>query len=203
VAIGDSYATLEELKAELRITDDDEDARLTRVLNSVSRGIESVTQRQFNDATLATARIYRPESKVLAVVADFHTITGLVVKTDEDDDGVCETTWTAADYELRPLNGIVSGQPGWPYWKVGAVGDRLFPDSSDRAPVEVTARWGWATVPAPVKEACLIVANETAKLNETPFGVAGFGDMGAIRVRANPMAMSKLMPYVVRPVLVA
>lgn len=203
MALGDSYATLSELKAYLRITDTNDDNELTDALASASRGIESVAHRQFNDAGSATARVYYPDHARLAEVDDFHTITGLVVKTDEGDDGTYETTWAAADYQLQPLNGMVSGQTGWPWWEVWAVSSRRFPSCSDRAPLQVTARWGWATVPAPVKQACLIVAAETFKLQDAPFGVAGFGDMGAIRVRDNPMAMKRLAPYVRNPVLVA
>jgi hypothetical protein len=120
---------------------------------------------------------------------------GLLVAVDSDGDGVFETTWTAADYELRPLNGIVGGQPGWPYNQIRAVGSKCFPRCSRRAVLQVTARWGWAAVPAPVHEACLIVASETVKLRDAPFGVAGYGDYGAIRVRNNPMAMGMLAPY--------
>jgi hypothetical protein len=47
-----------------------------------------------------------------------------------------------------------------------------------------------------VHEACLIVASETVKLRDAPFGVAGYGDYGAIRVRNNPMAMGMLAPYI-------
>lgn len=203
MALGALYATLDQLKSYAGIGDTDDDAELTDALTAASRGIESVCHRQFNDAAAATARVYFPEHPLLAEVDDFHTVTGLVIKTDTSGDGTFDTTWASTDYELRPLNGISAGQPGWPWCEVWAVGTQLFPQTTGRSSVEVTARWGWAAVPAPVKSACLIVAEELFKLKDAPFGVAGFGDMGPLRVRENPMAMKKLAPYIRNPVLVA
>jgi len=202
MALGDPYATLAQLKSYTGISDTDDDAELTDALTAASRGIESVCRRQFNDAGQASPRVYLPDHVLLAEVDDFHTVTGLVIKTDNSASGTYGTTWATTDYELRPLNGIISGQPGWPWCEIWAVGSHAFPRTG-RATVEVTARWGWATVPAPIKQACLIVAEELFKLKDAPFGVAGFGDMGPLRVRENPMAMKKLAPYVRNPVLVA
>lgn len=203
MAIGDSYATLTQLKSYLKITDADDDSELTDALASASKGITKFCGRQFNKETSATARTYRPTHAGLAMVDDFHTTTGLVIAT-ADDDGVFDTTWTSADYELEPFNGVRDGEPGWPYWKIRVVDSSAlsFPLAS-RATLQVTAQWGWAAVPAPVKQACLILAAETFKLKDAPFGVAGFGDFGAVRVRDNPMAKAKLIPYRRNAVLVA
>lgn len=203
MALGDPYASLDELKAYLSIPDVNEDDQLTDALESASRGVEQFTGRQFNDAGAASARVYYPEHGCRVEVDDFHTTTGLVVETDTGDDGTYETEWASTDYQLQPLNGIVDGVTGWPYREVVAVEGRRFPTCSKRAPVQVTARWGWAEVPAPVKQATLIVAAETFKLSEAPFGVAGFDGFGAVRVRDNPMAARKLAPYRRHVVLLA
>lgn len=197
MALGDPYATLTQLRDRMGLDDTADDARLTSALATVSRGIENVTGRQFNDAGSAAVRVLEPDSRTAVAVHDFSTTTGLVVSTDADGDGVFETTWTAADYELRPLNGIRSGLPGWPYDEIRAVGtSKRFPCGLPRrATVQVAARWGWAAVPAPVYEACLVVSAETVKLRDAVWGVAGYGDYGAIRVRNNPVAMGMLAPY--------
>lgn len=202
MALGDSYATLPELKARLDITDTTDDDRMTAVLAAASREIELWCRRQFNDAGAATARVYQPRTSGRLTVDDFSTTTGLVIATDTGDDGTYETTWTAADYQLYPLNGVVSGQTGWPYWRLVAVGSQAFPTCTRRPTVQVTARWGWTAVPTPVKEACLISAAEAFKLGDAPFGVAGFGEFGAVRVRMNSRAQSLLAPYRRDPVLV-
>jgi hypothetical protein len=195
VALGDPYVTLTDLKELIGKQGADQDERITDALLGASRGIDDHCDRQFNKAGSVSARVYVPESRKLVKVDDFHTTTGLVVRTDDDDDGVFETTWTASEYQLEPLNGVVGGTPGWPWCTIRAVGSRRFPCSANgRASVQVTADWGWNVVPEPVKAACRIVAIEAYKLPEAPFGIAGFGDF-AMRVRDNPMARSKLAPY--------
>ena len=201
MALGDPYADLGELKNYLAIGDQADDAVLTDALASVSREIEDHTQRQFNQSAAATSRRYYPEHACLVQVDDLHTTTGLVVETDADGDGTFETTWSSADYELYPLDGVVGGVPGWPFSEIRAVASHTFPRGG-RPTVRITAQWGWAEVPDPVKQACLILASETAKLKDAPFGVAGFSEWGAVRVRQNPLAAKKLAPYVRHPVLV-
>lgn len=197
MALGDAYATVSELKVRLRITDTKDDVRLADALTSASRGIETVCERQFNDSGAVSARIYRAEHRSLVNVDDFHTAVGLVVKTGPGD-GTFTTTLSAGDYELEPLDGIVGGVPGWPWWKIR--GPRAFPCSA-RATVQVTARWGWAEVPSAVSEACLIVAEEIFKLPDNPFGSGGYSDFGVIKVRNNPFATRMLSPFMRHPVL--
>jgi hypothetical protein len=197
VALGASYASLTELKLYVDTTKTTFDALLTDALEAASRGIESVTHRQFNDAGSATAREYIPLSSGIVEVDDFHTTTGLVVEIDSAGDGSYATTLGATGYQLLPLNGVVAGQPGWPYSQIRSTGSTWFPCTTQRATVRVTARWGWAAVPKPVKQACLIVAQEIYKTKDAPFGVAGSDQYGTIRVRENQMVMKRLMPYIV------
>ena len=195
MAIGDPYVTLTELKGLIGKQGADQDQRITDALLGASRGIDKHCGRQFNKAGSVSSRIYRPEGHNVVKVDDFYTTTGLIVAVDQDDDGVFETTWSTSNYQLEPLNGVVDGDPGWPWYTIRAVGGAQFPcSSSGRATVRVTADWGWATVPEPVKAACRIVAIEAYKLPEAPFGIAGFGDF-AMRVRDNPIARSKLAAY--------
>lgn len=204
MALGDPYATVDELKTRIDIADTNDDTRLTEALTAASREIETWCDRQFNKATTATARVFPPLTGCTALVDDFHTTTGLVIASDTGDDGTYATTWTAADYELEPVNGMVSGQSGWPYYRIRAVGSNTFPRCTRRRnTVQVIAQWGWAAVPGPAKEACLVIAAELFKLGDAPFGVAGFGEFGPVRVRMNSRAQSLLAPYRRNPVLVA
>lgn len=199
--LGDPYAALSDLKERLRDTDIVDDTVFTAALAAASDGVEDFTGRQFNDAGSASARRYRPVDSELAIVDDLHTTTGLIVETDDDDDGTFETTWDTVDYELEPLDGVHLGVPGWPFWKIRAVGSRTLTVGS-RSTLRVTARWGWATVPAKVKEATLILAEDLAKLRDTPFGAGGFGDLGRIRARENPHVVMLLQRYRRNAVLV-
>jgi hypothetical protein len=98
---------------------------------------------------------------------------------------------------------VVRGRPGWPYWEIrSTLLSRFFPTWQQRQSVQVTAQWGWTTIPEPVKQACLVLAAETFKLKDAPFGVAGFSDFGAVRVRDNPMVARMLTPFQRDPMLV-
>lgn len=194
MAIGDPYVSLDELKDYLKMTGKDQyDDVLQDALASVTTEIEAKCNRQFNRATDASQRSYYPDSHCVAKVHDFYVTTDLAVALN----GV--TLVQDTDFELQPLDGVVDGKPGWPYWVIKLINGRRFNRSANLggAPLKVTARWGWAAVPAPIKQATMIMAAETFQIKDAPFGVAGMDAFGsALRVRDNAMAASKLSPYV-------
>lgn len=203
MALGDAYATVDALKARLGIAQADtgDDARLAQALDAASRGIEHCTARQFNDAGDVSARVFRPDTPRRLDVDDMSTAAGVLVEVDRAGIGDYGESWSTADYALAPAGGVVEGMPGWPFTQIHAVGALVFPLdpcaawSTSRPRVRVTARWGWAAVPAPIAEACLIIAAEIYKLRDAPFGVAGFGEWGPVRVRQNPIAAAMIAPY--------
>lgn len=200
--LGDSYATLAELKARLSNLEDVTiyNDVLEDALDSVSREIESYCGRQFNNTDTATARTYGPDEVFTlregssvsqwARVDDFYDATGLIIESGGN-------TWAADDFVLHPRNGVVDGQTGWPYCEVYAAGSLSFGTG-----LSVTAKWGWAAVPAPVKQACLIMAAETFQIKDAPFGVLGMDQFGPVRVRDNRMAAAKLSRYCRDPIRV-
>lgn len=207
MAIGDTYVDLAELKSYLQIdaSKTSLDDALTSALESASSEIERHCNRQFNKATAATPRVYAPTALRAVEVDDFWTTTDLVVEMDTGGDGSFSTVVPSTDYELYPYSGVVDGQPGWPYYKLRLVGGTRFPTlyNGRRGTVRVTAQWGWDTVPAPVQQACLIIAAETFQLKDAPFGVAGMDQFGSVfRVRDNRMAAAKLARYVRNRVMV-
>lgn len=197
--MGAPYASLEELKEYMGQSiqgSEMYDDVLAQALDSVSREIESHCNRQFNKDLVATAREYDADTTGWTDVDDFWTTAGLVIESGSG----FSVPWESADYRLRPLNGVVDGQAGWPFSKIYASPSGRY--RFDRNGLRVTAKWGWAAVPAPVKQACLIMAAETFKVKDAPFGVAGSDAFGVIRVRDNRMAQSKLRRYCRSPILV-
>lgn len=205
--IGDPYATGDDLKSYLFKQQEAKAAilyptELDDCVRAASQQIEQYCNRQFNKETTATARVFEPATWKRTYVDDFWTTADLVVKTDSGGVGSFDVTWDSSDFELSPFNGVVGGVPGWPYSELRACRGLYFPRYARqpyrrRAVVQVTAQWGWTAVPGPVKQACLIMAAETWKLRNAPFGVAGFTQFGGVvKVRDNPMAFSKLCPYV-------
>lgn len=203
MALGDAYATMAELKGYAdHMSDSVDDTQITEVLLQASRAIEKECHRQFNDAGSATARIFYPDNDRFATVDDFISLTS--VKTDPGNTGTYSETWATTDYQSEPLNGVVDGEIGWPFWQLRAVFNRRFPCVyyDQRAPLQVTAQWGWSAVPKNVKVACIYLALETLKLKGAPFGVANFDQFGPVRVRDNPKILKMLQPYILNPVMV-
>lgn len=202
MALGDDYITLSELKSYMGLEVSD-DAELSDAIDWACRSINAHCHRQFNSAGAASARVFRPLNPRTCFVDDFHTTSGLVVESASGTDGVYDVTWASIDYELLPLNGVRHGEPGWPFWTIAAVGGELFvPDA--RATVRVTANWGWAEVPRPVRQACFILAAENYQLRKQRLGIAGSDAFGQIvRLRDNGIAVRKLAPFVRGKVTVA
>lgn len=207
--------TLAELKAVLGITDTIEDGRLQHAADAATAMIQAYCDRQFIADDTATARTYVATTPWIVEIDDIATTEGLIVKTDEDADGVFETTWATTDYQLEPLNNRLSGQR-WPYTKIRAIKSREFPADWGQAVVQVTARWGWILAPSgnsghlheeiphPVCEAAQIQALSIYKSADAPLGIAGFGDIGIMRLRQalHPVAIALLAPYRREQVLV-
>lgn len=194
MALGADYVTLAEMHAYMTLTVTTYDAVLTEVIGSASEEIHDHCGRQFNDAGVVSARVFDAISTALVIVDDFSTITGLIVETDDIGTGTTWTTWTTADYRLEPLNGVQNGMTGWPFWRIRATGTKVFPQFAN-AGVRITARWGWAAVPKPVKQAAKILVAETFQLKDAPLGVVGMGEFGVIRVRDSRAASAKLRFY--------
>ena len=126
--------------------------------------------------------------------------TAITVKTSSNADGTFDVTWAATDYQLEPLNGNLDGL-SWPYTRLVAVGNYTFPTPNGRNPracVQVTSTFGFATaVPEPVREACILQTERLLKRYDSPLGVAGFGELGAVRVSRflDPDVQLTLEPY--------
>lgn len=199
-----AYASLERLRSRLGIASSGDDDELMEALDSASREIDTFCGRRFYTDTAATARRYYPTDACMAYVEDFWSTTGLVVATDDGSGAYATTLTLDTDFVLEPLNGVVDGVSGWPYWKIRLLNSRRFwSSSSNLPPLRVTAKWGWAAIPRPVTQACLIMAQANYKLKDVAFGAAGIGDLGIVTVRQVPAAMTKLAPYVRDPVKVA
>jgi len=205
MSILNGYATLVQLKNRLKITADDDDTLLEEAIESASREIDKHCGRRFYADDVVSARTYYVDEPCLARVDDFHTTTGLIVKTDSGDDGSYATTLTlTTDFILQPLNGIVDGESGWPYWKIKTFSPGILPKWTQRPGLQVTAKWGWAAVPSPVYQSCLIMATANYKLKDSAFGSVGIGEFGGIvTVKQTPAAMVKLAPYCRNSMLVA
>lgn len=194
MAITNGYASLNEVKAALRITDSIDDTLLEMATESASRLIDGYAARIFYNAGTAT-RYYVAQDDFVVEVDDLANGT-VTITTAQDADGVFDTTWGTDDYQLEPLNGVLDGI-AWPYTTIRAIGDYLWPISGGEALIKVQGTFGWPSTPIAIKQACIIQASRIYKRLDSPLGVAGFGDLGAIRVTRDldPDVAQLVQPY--------
>lgn len=204
MAITNGYTTLDDIKAQMRITVSDyvDDARLELSVAAASRQIDAHCGRRFwQDSTVADRQFYADNSRI-CYVDDISTATGLIVKIDDDDDGTFETTLTlTTNYILRPVN-AADMVPVWPFSEIVLVdsnGAVTFPvHGSGRPGVQITAKFGWPAVPDDVTKACLVQAGMLFKADDASLGAIQFADAGvALRMqnRLHPIAEALLEPY--------
>lgn len=177
MAIEDGYCTLADIKASTKITDSVDDALLELAVESASRLIDTYTQRYFYPGG-TESRLFIPQDSYVTELDDLISLTTLETS---DGDGFA-VTFTASDFQLEPLNGEVDGIKPHPFTRVRAIGDFLFHVLDQEATVRVTGVYGWPSVPTAVKQATIIQAARIFRRNDSPLGIAGFGEMGAIRV---------------------
>ena len=186
MTITNGYATRNQVKAALRIgtADTIDDDLIDNCVGAASRLIDGYCNRRFWQTGTAEARVYQAEDSFYCSIDDIAG-TALTLKTSSQSDGTFDVTWKVSDYQLEPLNGNLDGLT-WSYDKIRAVGDYLFPtvnaNYGEQALVQVTAIFGWPSVPEPITQATIIQASRIFKRYDSPLGVAGFGDLGAIRV---------------------
>lgn len=187
MAITNGYATLTEIKAYLSISDTTDDTLLESLIESASRSIDRIANRRFYLDSSASARKYRAYSDIFVYVDDIGTTSGLVVAVDENGNGTYTKTLTLdTDYILDPLTASSLGRP---FTQLTMVSNTemwpIFPGITQnglRPGVQVTAKWGWPSVPDDINMACLILTADLYKRKDAPGGILGLGDLGAIRM---------------------
>lgn len=62
--------------------------------------------------------------------------------------------------------------------------------------VQITGAFGWPFVPPNVANAAMMLAVDLFKSKDAPWGVAGIGDLGIVKVQSNPWVVELLRPYI-------
>lgn len=109
--------------------------------------------RYFYQDPSPTARLYHPDTRHLIRTGDFDSTTGMLVEVDLPGDGTF-TPMSANDWQPESVLRV----NGAPYTQITTTSyAKVFPLGM-RPRVRVTTRWGWASVPKPVTQACKILA---------------------------------------------
>lgn len=174
-----SYASLAEFKSAIGIgtADTTDDGALQSVLDATDALIDNYTDRRQGFGTATETRYYTALDWSYVLTDDIVSVTTL--QTDDNADGVYETTWTAGtDFVLAPSNNALDG---WPYTEIdtSVAAPRAFPAAVYRG-VKVVGVFGWPSVPTAVKQAAIIQAGAVWSSRTSPFGVIGSADLGGI-----------------------
>jgi hypothetical protein len=172
---------------------------LERAVNAASRAIDHYCQRRFWLDSGVSTRTYEVDDQWCAYVDDIGSRTGLIVKTGTDGRTFPTTLTDGTDFILEPRNAdqyASSDFDAYAFWQVRMIGSpRLYPSYLGPT-LSVTARHGWSAVPPEIEQACLLKAASLFKRKDAPFGVAGFNELGLIRItRDDPGVVDLITRY--------
>jgi hypothetical protein len=176
------YCTLEQLKAQVRVTDTADDTAFQAAITAASRAIDHECGRQFGAVSPAAARTYTQDcayyidGRPALPIDDLSSASGLVVAIDDSDAGTYPTALTiGTDFTLWPYDADKDGKP-WTHLLTRTTSAYTWPRYSNA--VKVTGLFGWAAVPAVVSSACLIQAARFFVRRDASFGIAGSPELG-------------------------
>lgn len=208
MAIVNGYITLPELKVWLRFDPDEvnaphpDDDLFEAAITGVSRWIDTKCKRHFYQVDeprdFAASDLYNLNLGHFNDLVSIDTLT-----TDEDGDGVFETTWIeGTDFELRPKN-VMAGAEEKPYRLVRALGRRFPVNITAGGRIErirMSGTWGWPAFPAGVVTGTKIQVARVVKRKEAPEGIVGLNQFGVVRVsgKPDPDVMDAIKPYRLR-----
>lgn len=162
-----------------------DDDTLQAALDAADSGINEALERHIAVAdTVATARVYAPTRSPFLFIDDCVEVTSIVDDT---------YTLATSDYQLEPLNNRGRSGEYRPYSEIRRQGGWF--DSGGWATVTVTAKWGWAQIPAGVTEGAKILAKDILANRDVNFGIAALTEYAGVRARSNPQVWDRIQPY--------
>lgn len=165
-----------------------DDTEIEAAINAAEQQLDIACQRRFVVASGATARLYAPQTLTLLRIHDTTTVTAVV------NNGV---TVAAANYQLEPVNGLTWAGETVPYTQVRLLGtgEWDFGDFDGKASISVTGTWGWAAIPAPIVEACKVLAKDILGNRDVRFGLVAVTEAAGISARTNPIVRTAVEQY--------
>lgn len=180
MSITNGYCTLAELNARLSSFEEgdepERDDHLETIIEATSRAIDMEVGHRFY--AVSETRYYTPKDAHKVYVDDLLTVTNLY--TDPDGDLDYDYTWTTSDYLLMPANAATDGYP-YHYIQRHPNGNYWFPTWRNNRSglvngVKLEGSFGFcalANVPAYVKYACILTAQQAWMRHSAIFGTVG------------------------------
>ena len=165
MTITNGYATLADYKAWISVrglagstgTDASDDVVIEVLIEGASRYIDRETGRKFYADSADVTRYYMSEDGGLSVKIDDLSAAPTSVSLDTANVRTY-TAIAATDYDLLPDNALVDGDP-YRRLYVTPNGNYFFP--TWRKGVKIIGKFGFPSVPADIKEACLSITQQT------------------------------------------
>jgi hypothetical protein len=149
-------------------------AEVEAILEATDELLADICHRKWEIAGDASPRVYAPRSWSDSIrIHDCTTVTAITANGAPVSLGDCQ---------FEPLNNLDWAGNARPFEQIRLVGQQ-WPFDNFRATVEVTATWGWPTIPARIKRAALVLGKDIGKHRDLSFGTAVVVDYGALRVR--------------------
>ena len=170
-----AYVSSADLAAFLSIPDTDDDVELDRAIRAAQSEVDRYcgwgTDGFDQGAASAAPRTFEATDRYCVRLREggfWSAVADVTLRTDENDDGVFETTWSAGQFELVDESSV----PGMPTVSIRSTRVRLFPLAGYRAKrVEVTAKWGWQALPVEVEQATLLRAAQIHQRRRSSSGI--------------------------------
>lgn len=169
------YVAVGDVKTTLNVQGESfADPDIGRALTAASRGIDKACNRRFwPDEDADQVRYYTARSRRMVRIDDIIEITE--VATGSGNGTFATVLVENTDYTAEPLNAGADERP----WTRLASDFHCFP--ACRRGVRITGKFGWASVPAEIEQATLILTVKLLKrAREAPFGVISFGHEGEV-----------------------
>lgn len=166
-----SLVTLDRYKVAIGETTDDHDERYQDILDAASQAVLNFTDRDFGTADVTETRLFKYDGKgVLEIddASDVQSVLGL---------GISLVTWMPM--KEGPANASVYSWLLLPRLTLPHYDEMRFSQNLDQqgllfrsrifpfVDVNVTATWGWPTVPADVQQAVIFTAQEYDRATAT------------------------------------
>jgi len=175
------YIDKADLKAYIGLSGTAQDDNIDNAIDSACRLIDKICGRRFYQDSVVNAKTFTPNNSLYLETPDISTTTGLIVKLDDNDDGIYEKTLTInTDFIVEPtnprINRIIDGTTYYePYNKITILDTRSSErfDPTIKNNIQVTAKWGWTSIPSDIITATLIQSLRYFKRKDTPFNTYG------------------------------
>lgn len=190
------YCSLPQVKAQLgKDTDDERDDLIELAIRTASRKIDQFTGRRFYADLVESTRTFPLSSRLFTSpygqavrVDDIASLTDLTVAGGMAGGSYASLT----SYFTGPDNALVLGHP-----ITYIQADTSFYAGINS--VQITARWGWPSVPDEVESACILLAARLYRRKDSPQGVISSADWGSIRVSRVDPDVEALLSHLILP----